>query len=147
MFSKNSNNVDVVICAIALNEERYIDEWIKYNLLLGFTHIYIYDNSANNILKDKKSDRVTIIPFPGITKQLEAYDFFADCQSYETKLYLDSALTKKFLSFFPGRTEGALAHPTLSVNSGKFLVFENSHQILSVNLFDLIKHLWRDIDR
>jgi hypothetical protein len=37
-------------------------------------------------------------------KQLEAYDFFADCQSYETKLDLDSALTKKFLSFFPGRT-------------------------------------------
>jgi hypothetical protein len=76
VFSKNSNNVDVVICAIALNEERYIDEWIKYNLLLGFTHIYIYDNSANNILKDKKSDRVTIIPFPGITKQLEAYNVF-----------------------------------------------------------------------
>jgi len=37
-------------------------------------------------------------------KQLEAYDFFADCQSCETKLDLDSALTKKFLSFFPGRT-------------------------------------------
>lgn len=36
--------------------------------------------------------------------QIEPYDFFADCQSYETKLNLDSALTKKFLSFFPGRT-------------------------------------------
>jgi hypothetical protein len=69
IFSKKSDNVDAVICAIALNEERYIDEWIKYNLLLGFSHIY--DNSYNNILKDKKSDRVTIIHYPGIAKQLE----------------------------------------------------------------------------
>jgi len=76
IFSKNSNHVDAVICAIALNEERYIDEWIKYNILLGFTHIYIYDNSHNNILKKKESDKVTIIHFPGITKQLEAYDSF-----------------------------------------------------------------------
>ena len=76
IFSKNSDYVDAVICAIALNEERYIDEWIKYHLFLGFSHIYIYDNSANNILKDKKSDRVTIIPFPGISKQLQAYDIF-----------------------------------------------------------------------
>jgi hypothetical protein len=76
IFSKNSNHVEAVICAIALNEERYIDEWIKYNILLGFTHIYIYDNSHNNILKNKESDKVTIIHFPGITKQLEAYDSF-----------------------------------------------------------------------
>jgi hypothetical protein len=76
IFSKKSNNIDAVICAIALNEERYIDEWIKYNLLLGFSHIYIYDNSYNNILKDKKSDRVTIIHYPGIAKQLEAYNIF-----------------------------------------------------------------------
>ena len=33
---------DAIVCAIALNEELYIDEWIKYNLALGFSHIYIY---------------------------------------------------------------------------------------------------------
>jgi hypothetical protein len=76
IFSKNQNNIDIVICAIALNEELYIDEWIKYNLLLGFTHIYIYDNSNHNVLKNKNSDRVTIIHFPGIAKQLEAYNIF-----------------------------------------------------------------------
>jgi len=66
---------DAVICAIALEEDLYIDEWIKYHLALGFAHIYIYDNGET--LQDKKSDRVTIIPFPGQTKQLEAYRIFA----------------------------------------------------------------------
>ena len=76
IFSKKINNNDAVICAIALNETRYIDEWIKYNILLGFSHIYIHDNSYNNILKNKESDKVTIIHYPGIAKQLEAYNIF-----------------------------------------------------------------------
>ena len=65
---------NAVICCIALNEEPYIDEWIKYHLVLGFNHIYIYDNSDNYSLKDKKTDKVTVIHFPGITKQLEVYN-------------------------------------------------------------------------
>lgn len=64
------------VCAIALNEEPYIDEWIEYNLFLGFSHIFIYDNSDNNALKDKHSENVTIIHFPGKVKQLEAYTHF-----------------------------------------------------------------------
>ena len=79
----NKTYNDAVICAIALNEERYIDEWIQYNLFLGFSHIYIYDNSSNNVLKNKKSDRVTIIHIPGAIKQLEAYNIFT--VQYKTK--------------------------------------------------------------
>ena len=69
-------NYYAVICAIALNEEPYIDEWINYHRLLGFSHIYIYDNSDNNTLKDKESGFVTVIHFPGLVKQLQAYDLF-----------------------------------------------------------------------
>jgi hypothetical protein len=69
-------NYYAVVCAIALNEEPYIDEWINYNRILGFSHIYIYDNSDDNTLKDKESDFVTIIHFPGSVKQLQAYDLF-----------------------------------------------------------------------
>ena len=65
-----------VICAIALNEEKYIDEWIKYHIALGFQHIYIYDNSIEYSLKSKESSVVTVIPFPGPEKQLQAYDIF-----------------------------------------------------------------------
>jgi len=35
---------------------------------------------------------------------LKADDFFADCHSCEPKINLDSEVTKKFLSFYPGRT-------------------------------------------
>lgn len=72
----NRSVTDAVICVIALNEEKYIDEWIKYHLALGFSHIYIYDNSENYSLKNKSSRYVTVIHFPGHTKQLEAYDLF-----------------------------------------------------------------------
>lgn len=70
-----------VICAIALYEERYIDEWIHYHLSLGFHHIYIYDNSDHHSLQNKHSDRVTIIHYPGKSvpgkpKQLDAYHDF-----------------------------------------------------------------------
>jgi len=74
---------DAVICAIALHEEPYIDEWIQYHLFLGFNHIYIFDNSNTFTLKDKKSNKVSIIHFPGQTKQLEAYDLFV--RMYHTK--------------------------------------------------------------
>ena len=74
---------DAIVCAIALNEELYIDEWIKYNLALGFSHIYIYDNSDNNILKDKISDKVSIFHLPGETKMLQSRDMFT--RQYKNK--------------------------------------------------------------
>ena len=69
------------ICAIVLQEERYMDEWIRYHLSLGFHHIYVYDNSDDHSLKNKQSDRVTIIHFPGKSlpnkpKQIDAYHAF-----------------------------------------------------------------------
>ncbi len=72
----NIKNCNSAVCAIALNEELYIDEWIDYHLALGFEQICIYDNSKDNSLKSKNRDKVTIIHFPGTTKQLEAYNHF-----------------------------------------------------------------------
>lgn len=34
------------ICAIAKNEECFIEEWVHYHLSIGFEHIYIYDNNS-----------------------------------------------------------------------------------------------------
>lgn len=67
---------DAVICMIALHEELYIDEWIAYHLALGFSHIYIYDNSDTNTLASKQTDRVIIKHFPGKQKQFDAYNQF-----------------------------------------------------------------------
>jgi len=65
-----------VICAIALNEEPYVHEWIQYHLKLGFDHIYIYDNDDKNPLKrlaNKYQGKVTVIHYPGACQQMNAY--------------------------------------------------------------------------
>lgn len=40
------NNLAVVL--ICKNEEAYIDEWIRYHVLAGVRHFYIYDNDASS---------------------------------------------------------------------------------------------------
>lgn len=76
------NRVDAVICAIALNEERYIDEWIEYHFRLGFQCVYLYDNSVTNDLESlsKKygNKKVFVIHFPGKCRQLDAYNHFVN---------------------------------------------------------------------
>jgi len=74
-----------VICAIALDEEPYIDEWIHYHLKLGFSHIYVYDNSDKNTLQNKTSSQVSIIHFPGKKRHLEAYDSFIVQHAHQHK--------------------------------------------------------------
>ena len=34
-----------VICAIAKNENSYINDWVNYHLALGFDKIYLFDNN------------------------------------------------------------------------------------------------------
>lgn len=64
---------DAVICAIAKNENAYIDNWVNYNLNIGFDHIYLYDNNdpatdwVGNHITQK--DKVTIINVNGVRKQ------------------------------------------------------------------------------
>ena len=61
-----------LVC-IAKNEENYIEEWVNYHLKLGFNNIFIYENNWRcNI----KSSQVTLIPFDGLAKQIEAYNHF-----------------------------------------------------------------------
>jgi hypothetical protein len=69
------------ICAIVKNEERYIDEWVDYNLALGFDRIYLFDNSddfslyewSQNRSKTENSNRISVIQFPGEQQQFPAY--------------------------------------------------------------------------
>ena len=67
----------IVVCAIALNEELYVDEWINHNLRIGFEHIFLYDNSPSNTLREleqKYNGTVSVIHFPGRAMQIAAYD-------------------------------------------------------------------------
>jgi hypothetical protein len=42
-----ADEFQVVICAVVRNEDPYIDEWIRYHKLLGFTRVLLYDNNQN----------------------------------------------------------------------------------------------------
>lgn len=63
----------VALTCIAKDEDFYIQEWIDYNLKLGFDQIFIYEN---NWTCNINHTNVTKIPFPGPSKQLQAYNHF-----------------------------------------------------------------------
>ena len=56
-----------VVCAIAKNENKYINDQAQHHLNLGFDNIFIYDNNDNtteyigNFINDKIRDRVHIL--------------------------------------------------------------------------------------
>jgi hypothetical protein len=57
-----------VIIAIAKLESSYIEEWVKYHILLGFDMIYLYDNEDQptyQSLLSNYSYKVSVIHFPG----------------------------------------------------------------------------------
>jgi hypothetical protein len=65
-----------VICAIALHEEPYIQEFLDYHKKLGFCKVYIYDNSEKFILREWASDFLEVVHFPGPARQVAAYNHF-----------------------------------------------------------------------
>ena len=75
------------ICIIVKDEGPYIKEWLDYHKKIGFQHFYIYDNNNNpedlKAIENRKD--CTIIKFPGIAKQVSAYQHFATHFSHQTK--------------------------------------------------------------
>lgn len=63
----------ISICAIVKDEKDLI-EWIIYHKLIGFDHLYIYDNNIKPLKLN--FDFCTVIPFPGDFMQIEAYKHF-----------------------------------------------------------------------
>ncbi|EJK72860.1 hypothetical protein THAOC_05561 [Thalassiosira oceanica] len=52
VFSPSNSTSNVAICLIVKNETRYLDEWVEFHVALGFSPIYIYDNSDEFELMD-----------------------------------------------------------------------------------------------
>lgn len=69
------NRKKVMMCAIAIDEEAYIDEWVDYHHALGFDAFHIHDNSDKFELRiwgEEKGDHVKVSHLPGKAKQFEA---------------------------------------------------------------------------
>lgn len=83
---------DVCILALARDEEKFLDEWINWNLKLGFDHIFILDNNPKGKELRISNFNVTVIPYNGIEfnvfneDQCKAYNFALD---YIKKLNYD----------------------------------------------------------
>eukprot|EP01082_Thalassiosira_pseudonana_P003319 g3426.t1.1.5e174189 g3426 g3426.t1 contig12:2045619-2048359(-) len=72
------------ICLIVSNEEMYLDEWMDYHLGLGFSHIYIYDNTDSSDLghgwlerRPRLDNKVTVTSYKGQNKQGSSYQHCA----------------------------------------------------------------------
>lgn len=76
------SNANACICAIAKNEDLYLDEWITYHLALGFKHIFLYDNHDTPTLERILRSRgytpavLTVTHWPGQAAQYPAYNHF-----------------------------------------------------------------------
>lgn len=70
--------MSAALCAIALHEEPYLDEWIRYHAHVGFRPIIVYDNSANENLKDwplkYPPGLLIVMHLPGRCMQTAAYN-------------------------------------------------------------------------
>ena len=79
----SENKYRAVICAIAKNENNYINEWVNWHLDRGFDHIFLFDNNNSdskfigNFIE--RSDKVTIYnvnDFKEKALQLRCYNAF-----------------------------------------------------------------------
>lgn len=80
------------VCAMAKNEEPYLEEWIEHHLKIGFEHIYIIDNNDDFgldlfLLPYIECKQVTLINYVGIKpkNQTSAYIYCLDNYGHESR--------------------------------------------------------------
>ena len=83
LSSRQSSNivdmVDLAIVAIIKNEGQYIEEWVRYHIVAGVQKFFLYDNDSSDntrkiLEKYIRAGYVELIPYPGVAKQLPAYN-------------------------------------------------------------------------
>ena len=86
----------IVLCAMAKNEHKYINDFVEYYRKLGFDKLYIYDNDEldapkiEDYIKDK--DRVEIIDIRGVKReklQHDTYTEFYNTHKFDWVFYCD----------------------------------------------------------
>lgn len=84
----------LTICALAKNENAYINEWVKYHVDLGVEFIYLYDNNDRNVsyvgdcIDAPYRDRVLVIDKRGLnlrSKQQVVYNEWLSTYAKDTE--------------------------------------------------------------
>ena len=78
---KKEYKYTICICGIFRNEGKYLDEWIKFHLVIGVEHFYLYNNNSDDnyleILQPYIDKGVIdLIDWPFDYSQMQAYE---DC--------------------------------------------------------------------
>lgn len=79
-----------VICAIFKDEAPFLKEWIEYHLMLGFEHIYMYNNKSSDRYNDILNpyiveNKVTLIDWPYDQSQILAYQNYYEVYRNEAQ--------------------------------------------------------------
>ena len=85
-----------VICAIAKNENLYINDWVNWHLNLGFDKIYLYDNNdiTTPFVGDfiEQIDKIKIIDVRGMHEQsfqIKCYNEFYNSHEFDWCAFID----------------------------------------------------------
>eukprot|EP00522_Entomoneis_paludosa_P010983 CAMPEP_0172459352 /NCGR_PEP_ID=MMETSP1065-20121228/32263_1 /TAXON_ID=265537 /ORGANISM="Amphiprora paludosa, Strain CCMP125" /LENGTH=654 /DNA_ID=CAMNT_0013214009 /DNA_START=248 /DNA_END=2212 /DNA_ORIENTATION=+ len=81
---KKEHKDTAAICVVQKDETQYMNEWVDYHLALGFSDIYIYDNSVSHeplsrwdktrkLRNSDEQNRVHLIHHPGEKVQIPVY--------------------------------------------------------------------------
>ena len=88
--------MNVVICALARNENQYINDWVNWYVSLGFDKIYLYDNNDvdSPFVGDyiERKDKVKIINIRGQhfdRLQQKVYTDFYNNNTFDWVLFVD----------------------------------------------------------
>ena len=65
-------------CLIFRDAASYLEEWLRFHLLVGVEHFYLYDNDSSDdylsVLRPFCAEgKVTLTRWPGPMQQLKAY--------------------------------------------------------------------------
>lgn len=74
-LDREAMKLKVALVCIAKDEDKYIDEWIKYHLKLGFDKVFVYCNDWD-WKTSAYGDKVETIEFNGLKQQIPSYDDF-----------------------------------------------------------------------
>ena len=80
------------ILAVAKDEDKYLNEWIDYHLMLGFDHIYICDNNSSDtpiILDNDRGHKITIFPYHNIDFSKNFSSNQENCYNYHLEKLWD----------------------------------------------------------
>jgi hypothetical protein len=89
-FLMQSKSYFLSIAAIIKNEKPYLKEWLEYHRMQGVEHFYLCDNDSTDGTEEYlkpyiEKGMITYIPFSGVNKQLECYQYITDKYKNDTK--------------------------------------------------------------